>query len=134
MEMILMSTTGKIAAIIDDHRIAIKVDPNVIKDEKVSIGDNAWIISKTTNIPDPDDESKTLGSFTDYKDHLEVTSVETNYVIATKYVNSGSALTISISGKKEFGTLDSGFIGKDDPVIKTGDRVIHVGDMVEFEH
>ncbi|EPC96225.1 hypothetical protein Lpp27_10881 [Lacticaseibacillus paracasei subsp. paracasei CNCM I-4648] len=127
-----MSTTGKIAAIIDDHRIAIKVDPKLVENGAVSVGDKVWIISKTVDIPDPDDEKKNLGSFTDYKDHLEVTSVTPKYIIATKYVNSGSALTISISGKKELGALDTGFF-TDQQILSKEDKVIHIGDLVEFE-
>ena len=117
----------KVAAILDIHTIAIKISKQETEKMKISVGDHVKVVANRLDIFDPDDEEETLGSYTTYKESLEVTDIQEKFLVAKKYKRSKSALTFSLNGSKELASINADYDGD-----AYADDTIYVGDEVDF--
>lgn len=116
----------KVASILTDHSIAIRISKEEAAECDISIGDKAKIVLQRIDIKDPDGDG-ILGSYTTYKDTLEVTEIADKYIVATKIIHKSPVLPIQIGGTREVGKIELSSSSK----IAT-DKTIKVGDLVDF--
>ncbi|MGO2063374.1 MAG: hypothetical protein ACTH1K_00625 [Latilactobacillus curvatus] len=122
-----MSTEHRVAAILTDSSIAIAAEKEFLDAKKIVRGDRVKIVSHRVNIKDPSNPEKELGSYTIYKDTLEITEIREHFIVATKYTRTGSTMALQISGKKELGRIK--YSSKNNV---RQNNLIAIGDEVDF--
>lgn len=124
-----MAKEYKIASIIDRYSVAINITKKELKELGCDKGDTVKIIQKKVTIVDPDTK-KVLGVHIVYKESLEISDIQDNFIIATKYgYKDNSPITFSLTNSKKKIALNvSDLLPKDTEV----DRQIKTGDKVHF--
>lgn len=122
-----MPKNFKVISILDTHSIAIDMSAEEADKLNVRAGSDAYIVAKEIEITDPDTHKK-LGNYTFYKDHLEVSAIFENFIVATKYVRKNLS-PISFGVESELGNINAENPQyneniDDNSIIKVGDRVI----------
>lgn len=122
-----MQKNFKVISILDNHSIAIGISAEEADNLNIRAGSDAYIVAKEIEITDPDTHKK-LGNYTFYKDHLEVSAIFENFIVATKYVKKNLS-PISFGVKSELGNINAENPQyneniDDNAIIKVGDKVI----------
>ncbi|WP_323081531.1 hypothetical protein [Limosilactobacillus reuteri] len=122
-----MQKDFKVISILDNHSIAIGISAEEADNLNIRAGSDAYIVAKEIEITDPDTHKK-LGNYTFYKDHLEVSAIFENFIVATKYVKKNLS-PISFGVKSELGNINAENPQyneniDDNAIIKVGDKVI----------
>ncbi len=122
-----MQKDFKVISILDNHSIAIGISAEEADNLNIRAGSDACIVAKEIEITDPDTHKK-LGNYTFYKDHLEVSDIFENFIVATKYVKKNLS-PISFGVKSELGNINAENPQyneniDDNAIIKVGDKVI----------
>ncbi|MCH5385935.1 hypothetical protein DKZ23_06180 [Limosilactobacillus reuteri] len=122
-----MQKDFKVISILDNHSIAIGMSAEEADNLNIRVGSDAYIVAKEIEITDPDTHKK-LGNYTFYKDHLEVSAIFENFIVATKYVKQNLS-PISFGVKSELGNINAENPQyneniDDNAIIKVGDKVI----------
>ncbi|MCC4470058.1 hypothetical protein LMB52_09460 [Limosilactobacillus reuteri] len=122
-----MQKDFKVISILDNHSIAIGISAEEADNLNIRAGSDAYIVAKEIEITDPDTHKK-LGNYTFYKDHLEVSDIFENFIVATKYVKKNLS-PISFGVKSELGNINAENPQyneniDDNAIIKVGDKVI----------
>ena len=118
----------KVAAILDPHSVAINMTKQEAEKYKIVKGNIAKIISKKISINDPDNKGTSLGEYTLYKDSLEITEMDENFLVAKKfYKETNNSFPLSLGSQKKVGNLALSKAEELSP-----DPIIHIGDQVDF--
>lgn len=122
-----MQKDFKVISILDNHSIAIGISAEEADNLNIRAGSDAYIVAKEIEITDPNTHKK-LGNYTFYKDHLEVSDIFENFIVATKYVKKNLS-PISFGVKSELGNINAENPQyneniDDNAIIKVGDKVI----------
>ena len=95
----------KVISILDNHSIAIGMSAEEAEKLNIRAGSDAYVVAKEIEITDPDTHKK-LGEYTFYKDHLEVSNISENFIVATKYVKKNLS-PISFGVESELGNINA---------------------------
>ncbi|MCP0886972.1 hypothetical protein LB941_06445 [Ligilactobacillus sp. WILCCON 0076] len=124
-----MNKEYKVATIIDRYSVAINIAKDEIESLGVGKGDVAKIVQKKVEIKDPETQN-ILGTYTIYKESLEISDIQDNFIIATNYgYKDGNPLTFALTNSKKKIALN---VDKLSPIDTEKDRQIKVGDIVDF--
>ena len=117
----------KVISILDNHSIAIGMSAEEAEKLNIRAGSDAYVVAKEIEITDPDTHKK-LWEYTFYKDHLEVSNISENFIVATKYVKKNLS-PISFGVESELGNINAenpqyNENAGDNSIIKVGDKVV----------